>query len=442
MTTVVYVHNNTPLSFAVGWKQDGTALSSKYWKKGSAAVNYGRRARVLSFNRDKGITNGKNFFFTTTLTRDGSALQLKQKLRGKFINSTMWQSLAGPGFSHGWHSDRVIRSATWSLPSVQLGVRYSAYFTGTDDDIEYVLHHRYSVAPSNDHTINVLAYNIYMRTGPFVNGQAQRTDRLPAEIRGYDVIVFSEAFHNGLRKKLIDALRSSYPHASRILGKDSGPRQDGGVIIVSRWPIVAQAQRTFGGACHGSDCLADKGVLYVKIMKGGRPYHIFGSHTQADHSAKDRSARKRQFEIIRDFIKSRRIPSDEAVIIAGDLNVERAKEAEFQSMLNILGAVHPTRTGLRYSHYSPINDLASGPPELLDYVLWSKNHLPAVAAFNEVRMPRARIGWKDLPTEKTRYDLSDHFPVYGRLTFRVLAKPKVVSKKAGGSPRKTSGDKR
>jgi sphingomyelin phosphodiesterase len=433
MSTVIYVQNNTPYNFDVSWKREGASLAASKWKKGTSKVNGGRKAKVLEFNRDSGITNGKRFYFTTNLSRNGSVLSLRQQLKGKIVGSTMWQALSGPGFSHTWQSDRKTRSATWNMPDGNVGVNYRAYFTGGDDDIEYVLHHTYRVEPSDEYTLNVLAYNIYMRP-VFVNGQEVRTRLLPAEIRGYDVIVFSEAFDDGLRKKLLASLKGSYPYATKILGTDRGIEQDGGVIIVSKWPIKAQDQKRFGkSVCYGSDCMSDKGVLYAKIDKKGRPYHVFGSHTQADAGPNDRSVRKRQLKIIRDFIDSKKIPKDEPVIIAGDLNVNKSSAAEYKAMLSTLKAVDPPTGGAKYTFYPTINDLASGKNEFLDYVLWSKSHLAPTAASNQVRIPRAAKGWKDLPTEKERWDLSDHYPVYGRLTF---PKKKKVPVKKGSVRRK------
>jgi len=433
MSSVIYVQNNTPFSFNVSWKREGAALSADRWKAGSSRVLPGRRSQVLEFNRDAGITSGKRFYFTSSLTRGDGALQLRQQLLGQTVGSTMWQSLAGPGFKHEWHDDRRTRSARWPTVGVSLDVKYRAYFTGGDDDIEYILQHNYDVEPSDEHTLNILAYNIYMRPFPmFVNGQLHRTAQLPAQLSGYDVIVFSEAFDDPLRKLLLTALKAEYPHVSRILGWDSGAEQDGGVIIASRWPIADQAQLRFGSVCSGSDCLSDKGVLYVKIMKGHRPYHVFGSHMQADNGADDIVTRRKQLKLMKSFIDSRKIPASEPVIIAGDLNVDKARSAEYRAMLEILDADDPPTRGMKYTYYPLINTLASsGGGEFLDYVLWSKKHLRPRSAQNEVRLLRARNEWKDLPTEKARWELSDHFPIYGRLTFPVP----VVKRVDAATPR-------
>jgi len=40
------------------------------------------------------------------------------------------------------------------------------------------------------------------------------------------------------------------------------------------------------------DAFAQKGVLYAKIIKNNiQPYHIFGTHTQAEHNDKTRQLR-------------------------------------------------------------------------------------------------------------------------------------------------------
>ena len=68
-----------------------------------------RTAPVKWFNRDKGIKNGKDFYFTETITGGGAKLVLKQRLRGKLVNSHLWQSIE----KQGWFDDRKTRSISW-----------------------------------------------------------------------------------------------------------------------------------------------------------------------------------------------------------------------------------------------------------------------------------------------------------------------------------------
>lgn len=419
--TAVYVQNNTPFQFQVGVEQTGTSLGGDSWRRGAPLINPGKRDVVLRFNRDEGITDGKRFYFTTTLSKDGSALRLGQQLLGQTINSHLWQNLSGPGFSHDWSDDRTTHTAVWNLPQLSIRVLYRAFFTGTDDNIEYILQYTYPVEARDAETFDVLAYNIYMRpTSLFKNGQSLRARLLPAQLHGYDALIFSEAFDDDTRAELLNGLRTEYPYATSILGSDRGVEQDGGVIIVSRWPIVAQDQRRFGSICSGSDCQADKGVLYARIERGARFYNLFGSHTQAWPTPAGAQVRAQQFRIIRQFIDSKSIAAGEPVLIGGDLNVDRLKfPEEFRQMLQILNAECPPHQGYAYTWDSTTNDLAekTGGFEYLDYILWSKAHLKPAASLNEPRILRAAQEWKEFGWEYAMWDLSDHYPVYGRFNF-------------------------
>lgn len=111
-------------------------------------------------------------------------------------------------------------------------------------------------------TLDVLAYNIYMITTPFgisaAPGRPERGRRLPPYLQGYDVLILSEAFDNGVREKLQRDLRGDYPHQTRVLGDGQGLEKNGEVIIFSKHPIPANKEKLFGGACDGIDCFANK----------------------------------------------------------------------------------------------------------------------------------------------------------------------------------------
>lgn len=420
--TNVFVQNNTPFAFSVATQQSGASLRADAWQRGVNFIGPGRRDAVVRFNRDSGITDGQTFFFSTALTKDaGNSVHLLQQLRGSTIGSHMWQSLAGPGFTDPWYDDRNTHAATWSSGGISFRVLYRAYFTGTDDNIEYIIQYAYPIEAGDASTFNVLAYNIYMRpTSLFKNGQEIRARLLPAQLRGYDALIFSEAFDDDVRGRLLAGLRAEYPYATSILGSDRAFEQDGGVIIVSRWPVVGQDQRLFRDVCAGSDCQADKGVLYAKIEKQGRPYHIFASHTQAWPTTEAQAIRARQFGIIKAFIDSKQIPSVEPVLIAGDLNVDRLRyPGEFSQMLRILNAEFPPTAGYGSTNDPSTNTLAEQgkPAEYLDYVLWSKAHKRPAEALNEVRILRSAEEWKEFGWEFAMWDLSDHYPVRGRFRF-------------------------
>jgi len=279
-------------------------------------------------------------------------------------------------------------------------------------------------------SFNVLAYNVFMRPEhAFSNDQAERAVELPAKLRGFDVIVLSEAFDNSIRSQLLAGLAAEYPYRTKVLGADAGIEQDGGVIIVSRWPIAAQAQRAYADVCIGdtSDCLADKGVLYARVVKHGQSHHIFASHTQAGNSPERRQTRLRQFGIIKAFIDGRAIPDSEAVFIAGDLNVDKYDAGEYAAMLRILDAWYPVPFGHRYTVDPLLNRLNPHADRrlYLDYVLVSNRHLQPIEAIIETLMPRAARLFRSCldplkggcTKSEHSHHLSDHFAVFGHFMF-------------------------
>ena len=421
-TTYVYFQNNTITTHSLSTRQTGTSLSGSYWRQTSSSVAAGTRKSYLWFGRDTGITNGKFFYFGTSASGGGYNFGLHQALRGNFIGSSLWQLGCDQSACDPWYSDRSWHDRYGVAGGKQKRLSYRAYFTGGDDDIEYVVTEKHAglAGEGSAYTFNVLSWNLYMRpTTLFFNGQMIRAGLIAGYVANYDAIVFSEAFDDDARAVLINGLKSRFPYRTSIVGADSGIKQDGGVFIMSRFPIEVQAQKTFGSTCGSDDCLADKGVMYARINKYGRRYHLFGTHTQAHTSASDISKRKAQFGIVKAFVTSRNIPVTEAVLIGGDLNVDRIKyPTEYTEMLGILEAAQPGRTGFSYSYDSSTNGLASeSGREYLDYVLYSTKHLRPASAANEVLFLKTSRPWKEFVWESDYWDLSDHYALFGSFTF-------------------------
>jgi len=264
---------------------------------------------------------------------------------------------------------------------------------------------------------NLAAYNVFLRPPwpIFRDGQLARARRLAAPLlqRDHDAIALAEAFHPKARRILLDGLAAAYPHRTLRVGARARRALCGGILVVSRWPIEAQAERLFDVAAT-FDRVATKGVVYVRIRKGDRPVHVFATHVNAGTDTA--AVRARQFATIRRFIDDCRIPSDEPVLLAGDLNVDPTSE-EYPGMLAALGGGVPPMQGPRYS-FDPIrNSLATGRRrELLDYVLYSARHLAPAACSFEVTPPQTPP-WRERWWQRQRRDLSDHYPVVGRFRF-------------------------
>lgn len=276
--------------------------------------------------------------------------------------------------------------------------------------------------------LRMVAYNIYMRpTSLFLNGQSIRANLIPGRTNQNDVLILSEASDDEVRAQLLQNLRVEYPYSTPVVGTDRGVEQDGGVIIVSRWPIEDFDSRRFQSTCNGSDCMADKGVAYARINKLGQRYHVFGTHTQAWPTLESARTRQQQFNIIRQFVVDKQISHTDPVLIGGDLNVDmRGNPSEHSAMLTLLNASQPRVVG-DYTYDPRTNDLASGEKgEFLDYILFSKTHRQPTAAVMQVMHMKSSECWKEFFWESCHYDLSDHHAIGARYEFgRIIATPTV-----------------
>jgi endonuclease/exonuclease/phosphatase family metal-dependent hydrolase len=241
--------------------------------------------------------------------------------------------------------------------------------------------------------------------------QPERAARMAPHLVGYDVLVLQEVFVNRWRDDLLDALSDAYPYRGDLVGRDGARmlpwRQDGGVIILSRWPIERRATHVFGATCSGTDCLADKGIAYAAVRVGERLVHVFGTHAQSVYGSDARGVRARQFAQFQTFVAMQAIPADEPVVLAGDFNANAFSD-ELDDMLAALRASFPEVVGDVRATWDPAgNPFAGGRrAQWLDYVLVSVDHATPLEAWN--RAVVLRDG--DL-------DLSDHYAVWGRFVW-------------------------
>ncbi len=263
--------------------------------------------------------------------------------------------------------------------------------------------------PTPDHVLDVLTFNAALLPELAASTrQSERAARLAPHLVGYDVLVLQELFINRHREALLAELAGAYPYRAALVGSDGARelpwRQDGGTVILSRWPIEREAQLLFDEVCSGSDCLADKGIAYAAVRKGTRVYHVFTTHAQSVYGRDPPAVRAAQFALLRAFGDALAIPDDEPVIVAGDLNVD-AYGDELDAMLGVLRAFWPPVVGdVRFTWDPMANALAEGGREWLDYVLVSLDHERPVRAWNRA-----------MPLRDGDLDLSDHFAVWGRL---------------------------
>jgi len=273
-------------------------------------------------------------------------------------------------------------------------------------------------ALGNANQLNVLSYNIWATTIFGSTKVDTRLDEMPAMMADYDVLVLTEVFDDIPSNELFAKLRSEYPYQTADVFK-VGKIMGSGTRILSRWPFTLEDDFNYN-PCDGIQCAATRSVIYAQINKQGNPYHVFATHTQSSDDDVNRSARLAQLDEMGEYIRSLNIPADEAVIMAGDFNVNKIGLPEDRDYLeNVLAATEPENRGHNYTYDANTNAWAEQPyMEYLDYTLTANNNLQPTSAYQEAFAPRVTIDalWGE-------WDISDHYPVRGIFTYPSEASP-------------------
>ncbi|KAF8935405.1 sphingomyelinase C [Dissophora ornata] len=282
-------------------------------------------------------------------------------------------------------------------------------------------------------TLSVLTNNVYFLPEILNWGQRTRARLIAASdyIKGFDVIVIEECFATAPCSILREGLKSQYPYQTPTLGRkksewdstlgspSSIKPENGGVVVMSKWPIKQKHQYVFGGGC-GADRFASKGFIYIVLDYEGTNLHVFATHMQSDDAScsAGKAAMYRAQALVewRKFIDSRQISSNELVIMAGDFNIDKNTDEFNTTLVEKFQAHQPDAYDGHVSTWDPIeNSLAhSNSPgithrDYIDYVFVDKQHNIGVKAVVQtvlkVHSSNYMLGWKVFN------DYSDHFPV-------------------------------
>ncbi|WP_035512533.1 sphingomyelin phosphodiesterase [Halalkalibacillus halophilus] len=304
-------------------------------------------------------------------------------------------------------------------------------------------HNQVHAEQETDHQYNtdleIMAYNVYFMSSVLHPkwGQNQRAELLGDVEFMYeqDIIILNELFDGQSSDLLLNNLRDAYPHQTPILGSTTSGWDDtqgsysyvvpenGGVNIISKWPIEEQIQYVFEDAC-GPEGMSNKGFVYTKVMKNDDPYHIIGTHMQSTDSncsdGEPAEVRASQMNEINQFVDEHNIPTEEMLIIGGDLNVIKGSN-EYDSMLNQLNVSEPAYSGFDATWDPQTNSIAAyNYPEyeaqFLDYIFTSNNHQQPNSMnlhAEDVKSPLWSVtSWG---TTYEYNDYSDHYPVFGTI---------------------------
>lgn len=277
----------------------------------------------------------------------------------------------------------------------------------------------------NPHVLNIYCYNPGILMPLDISDQDENERAIvfhKVVPKNMDILVFQEFFEPKKINKILEDLSPWYPYHTgkhnRILIPGIG--KDGGVRIVSRYPILEEREISFSeNGCIPDDffsLFANKGVKYAKINKKGQMIHVFGTHT---------SLQPCDLYVMGKFIADMKLPKDEVVIMAGDFNVDmnRIKNGsdDYSIMLDTLNALEPTY--LSFLNERSYTGTTSGLSHMyccnpdgrqhLDYVLANAKHKVPYILTN-----RSQMGRLNEPDESFGiFDMGDHLPLYARMEF-------------------------
>ena len=267
-----------------------------------------------------------------------------------------------------------------------------------------------TIGPGNE--FSLLSYNIWATTIFGSKKVDSRLTEMPSVMSGYDALVLTEVFDPIRTSKLLKQLSKEYSFTSSEIFK-LGKIMQSGTRILTPWPVEAEKNLKYTN-CSGIQCAATRGVIYTRINKQGYIYHVFATHTQSSDDDTNRTARLAQLDEMGEFIRAQNIPADEAVILAGDFNVNKiGLPGDRDQMAYILNATEPENKGHNLSFDSNTNYWAEKPYlEYLDYTLTGNDNLQPISASQEIFAPRVltKSLWGT-------WDLSDHYAARGYFTY-------------------------
>ncbi|KAI8610168.1 hypothetical protein BC830DRAFT_1246971 [Chytriomyces sp. MP71] len=151
-----------------------------------------------------------------------------------------------------------------------------------------------STIPPNHNHVRILSYNIFLRPPGIKSNSSDfknaRLNHFACNILpSYDVVCLQEIYSSGSTRmtKLLSCAKK-YGFEFHIASPSKGilnASVDGGLLILSRYPIVEARKITFVKGIYG-DKFTAKGAIYAKVKISPNKYiHVFNTHLQS--SAKD-----------------------------------------------------------------------------------------------------------------------------------------------------------
>ncbi|KAF0714140.1 Aste57867_4027 [Aphanomyces stellatus] len=188
--------------------------------------------------------------------------------------------------------------------------------------------------------VRVLSLNVFLRPPGIQesNGDHKelRLEYIKRKIIQYDVVLLQEMFV-ALSSRAASLIAHAHAHglcyhAGSVYPSFFSPQLvDGGLLILSRFPICKAAVHRFSVGC-GSDGLASKGVVFAQVqVVPNNPralVNLFTTHTQAGIRKDATDIRWRQILELARFVRTHGHPEIPA-LVGGDFNLDARHDVDF-----------------------------------------------------------------------------------------------------------------
>lgn len=280
---------------------------------------------------------------------------------------------------------------------------------------------RFAVEPFERRKLKVFVLNSFFLPAPAHWGShaSARARVLVEQVqrRGVDIVMLSETFDTATAAQIGEGLRHTHPYQRVSLPEQTLWRINGGLSVFSRYPVVDWGVVEFD-ACARVDCLANKGLLWLKINTPQGSVWVVNTHMDSGKGAANEKARARQLEQLGALLAS--FPRQAPVIFGGDTNVDgmRHDAREYRSLARALPgywdagllSTDPLNTlncdTTIWCEHSPNTNLALA--ERLDYIFVRSSPEWQLDAVHHLSYPE--------PVTGVPY-LSDHHAVEATVTF-------------------------
>ena len=145
-----------------------------------------------------------------------------------------------------------------------------------------------------------------------------------------------------------DASQQRFARAGNWMkGERDGTLEDSGLLILSDYPVLEVRRTPYSRfACAGFDCLANKGILLIRVSVPGlsEPLTVIDTHLNSRGASGVRRSRADaafawQAAQLRDFVAAN-VPTSAPCVLAGDLNVGKVGVRQA-----IIGKTNPALQG-------------------------------------------------------------------------------------------------